>query len=169
MGRLLSSLAQIALLRRDPGILPSSFLFVALMALAYAGASALHVVANGGDRLLARVALDVGLTLAFFWLLLVLMRRGHRYPQTISAVLGTYVLLAPLVGLLLLLRDPIRTNHAVWLVTTVGTILVVVWYLLIVAHILRSALDTGIVTGYAIAVAWVLGSRELATHLFAAA
>lgn len=166
MTRLLSSLAQIALLRKDPGILPASFVVVALLALAYAGASALHALANGDDRIVARVALDLGLALGFFWCVLALTRRAHRFPQTISAVFGAYVLLAPLVMLLLMMRGVARVNYAVWLLTNVGSTLVVVWFLLIVAHVLRSALDTGLVTGYAIALTWLVASWALAMKLF---
>jgi hypothetical protein len=41
MTRLPSSLAQIALLRKDPGVLPASLLQSALLGLGYAGANAL--------------------------------------------------------------------------------------------------------------------------------
>jgi hypothetical protein len=165
MTRLLSSLAQIALLRKDPGVLPASFLLVALLAVAYASASALHAFVSNEDRIVARAAIDLGLTLAFFWALLALTRRSHRYAQTISAVLGVYVLIAPLIAVFLLLRKPAESIYFVWLVTTTGSVLVVIWYLLIVAHIVKCALDTGLVTGYAIAVTWLLATLALTARL----
>ena len=79
MTRLPSSLAQIALLRKDPGILPASFLLSAFLALGYAGANAVLAWVDHAERILARTALDLGLTLAFFGLLLALTRRSHRF------------------------------------------------------------------------------------------
>lgn len=168
MTRLLSSLAQIAILRKDPGILPASVTLALPLALAYAGASALHAFVNGDDRIVARALLDLGLTIGFFWVVLAVTRRSHRYAQTISAVMGAYVLLAPLVALLLFARTAARTSYPVWLFTTVGSTLVVIWFLLIVAHILKCALDTGLVTGYAIALTWVLATWAVAARIFAA-
>ena len=169
MTRLLHSLFQIAMLRKDPGILPASTSLVLLLALAYVGMSALQALANGDDRIVTRAVLDIGLTVAFFWIVLALTRRSHRIAQTLSAVFGTSVLLAPLVMLLILAGRAGNKGDPLSVLTTVGSTLVFVWFLLIMAHVLRSALDTGLVTGFAAALAWVLASWMLAARLFAAA
>jgi hypothetical protein len=166
MTRLPRSLAQIALLRKDPGILPASFLLSAVLALGYAGANAVLAYVDHSERILARTAVDLGLTLAFFWVLLLLTRRSHRFPQALSAVFGTYVLLAPAMALLLLMRGPAKTHYGVWLLTNAGSTVVTIWYLLIVGHILKCALDTGLVTGFAIAITWALASLAIAQNLF---
>jgi hypothetical protein len=166
MTRLLRSLTRIAMLREDPGALPASAVLAVLLGIAYAGASALHAFVNGDDHIVARAGLDLGLTLAFFWLLLALTSRGHRFVQTMSAVFGAYVLLAPLVTLLLLARGVAKSSDPALLLTSTGSALVIVWFLLIVAHILKHALDTGLITGCAIAVTWVLASWTLAARLF---
>ncbi|HEX9707782.1 MAG TPA: hypothetical protein VGA24_09120 [Steroidobacteraceae bacterium] len=166
MTRLPSSLAQIALLRKDPGILPASLLLSALLALGYAGANAFLAYVDDAERILLRTAVDLGLALAFFWMLLVLTRRTHRLPQTLSAVFGTYVLLAPAMTLLIMLGGPAKTNYAAWLLTNAGSTVITIWYLLIVGHILKSALDTGLVTGFAIAVTWAVASVAIARSLF---
>jgi hypothetical protein len=92
--------------------------------------------------------------------------RRHRFAQTISAMFGAYVLLSPLMALLLLGRGPSRSSHSVMVLTNVGSTLVVAWYLLIVAHVLKSALDTALVTGFLIAIAWVLASATLSATVF---
>lgn len=166
MTRLLSSLAQIALLRKNPGILPASLLLSAVLALGYAGANAVLATVDGGERILARIAVDLALALVFFWLLLAVTRRSHRYPQTISAVLGAYVLLAPIMTLLLLLRGPAKSHDAALLLTNAGSTVVTIWYLLIVGHILKNALDTGLVTGFAIAVTWAIATLAVLQKLF---
>ena len=116
------------------------------------------------DRLLARTAADLGLTLATFWLVLAVTRRLHRYRQTMNAVLGTSVLLTPLLMLLIALQQPAEMYYPVKLVAWAASIGVIVWYTLIVGHILKSALEIGFVTSIAIAITTVLvgqrGARQ---------
>jgi hypothetical protein len=166
MTRLLSSIARIAMLRNDPGTLPASMTLAALLAIAYAAANTLHAFANGDDRILPRAALDLGFTLAFFWLVLALTSRRQRFAQTMSALFGAYLLLAPLMALLLLGRAPSRPGDSFPVFMNLASTLVVAWYLLIVAHILKSALDTLLLTGFVIAIAWVLASATLAATVF---
>lgn len=167
MSQVLNSLVQIALLRRDPSSLPASVTLLALTAAAYAGASALQSwMLHGGDRLLGRTIVDLGLTLALFWIVLAVTGRGHRYGQTISAVLGIAALLTPLIMLLLALKDPAAASYPVALVAWAGSIGVIVWYTLIVGHILRSALEVGFVTSLAISVTYLIASAALLTRLF---
>ena len=161
-----SSLAQIALLRKDPGILPASFLHSAVLALGYAGANAVLAWVDQAGRILARTALDLGLTIAFFGLVLALTRRSHRLPQTLSAVFGTFILLAPAMAVLLLMRGPAKTNYGVWLLANAGSVVVTIWYLLIVGYIVKCALDTGLVTGFAIAITWAIAGLAIAQRLF---
>ena len=162
-------MSQIALLRKDPSVLPSSWAWVALLALGYAATNAVMAWLDDSDRIFARTAVDLVLSLAFFWLLLALTRRTHRFQQVVNAVLGVYVLLAPAMTVLLLMRGPSKANYAIWLLTTAGSTLITIWYLLIVGHILKCALDTGLVTGFAIAVTWAIASLAVAQSLFGAA
>ena len=166
MTRLLRSLTQIALLRRDASILPASWAWVEISALGYAATNAVVVWASDADDMLARIVVDLALSLAFMWILLAITNRTHRLPQTVIAVFGVYMLLAPAVIALLLMQGPSRPNPAILLLSTAGTILIVIWYLLVVGHILKGALDTGLVTGFAIAVAWLLASIAVVRFLF---
>jgi hypothetical protein len=168
MNRLLSSLFQIALLRGNPSALPSSAASVAIFVVAYALADALIGRLAGFETVLPRTALDLALTLPFYWLLLALTRRTNRFPQTLNAALGVYVLLAPVIAMLLLLRLLDRSGQALALVFNASYTLFVIWYLLIVGHILRSALDTGLVTGFAIAVTWTVATIAISRSVFGA-
>jgi len=169
MNRLLTSLWGIATLRGDPGGLPSSAGAVAVFVIAYALADALVGRVAGFGNVLPRTALDLALTLPFFWMLLALTRRSHRFPQTLNAALGVYVLLVPVIVLLLLLRVHGKANPALGVIVNAGYTLFVIWYLLIVGHILRSALDTGLVTGFAIAVTWTVATIAVSRSVFGAA
>ena len=169
MTALLSSLAQIALLRKDPSILPASTAWVVIFTLGYAAVNFLMARIDASDRILERTALDLVLTLAFFWLVLTITRRAHRFPQVINAIFGSYLVLAPLMIGMMLLRGLAKTHYGVWLLMTAGTTVVVIWYLLAVGHVLRAALDTGLVTGFAIAVTWAIFSVALAQSWFGSA
>src|SRR5688572_22972668 len=166
MAGLVKSLADIALLRGDPSRLPSSWASVAVFALAYAVADVVVASTGSIQPILARTAVDLALTLPFFWLLLAITRRSHRFPQTINAALGVYVLLAPIIVLLLLLNRSARSSEVLGLLVTASFTIFMIWYLLIVGHILRSALDTGLVTGFAIAVTWLVVSVAISRSLF---
>ncbi len=68
------------------------------------------------------------------------------------------MLLAPIIILLLLLRNPRSRTARSRCSSPAGFTVFMIWYLLIVGHILRSALDTGLVTGFAIAVTWLVAT-----------
>jgi hypothetical protein len=163
------TLFQIALLRQDPSVLPSSAASVVAFVIAYALADACVGRLAGFGSVLPRTILDLALTLTFFWLLLTLTRRAHRFPQTVNAALGVYVLLTPVIALLLLLlRLPDRESQALAVIVNASYTLFVIWYLLIVGHVLRSALETGLVTGFAIAVTWTVATIAVSRSVFGA-
>ena len=166
MTGLVRSLADIALLRGDPSGLPSSWASVSVFVLTYAVADIVVALTASVQPVLARTAVDLALTLPFFWLLLAITRRSHRFPQTINAALGVYVLLAPIIVLLLFLWNSARSSDALELLITASFTILTIWYLLIVGHILRSALETGLVTGFAIAVTWLVVSVAISRRLF---
>ena len=167
MTQVLISLVEIARLRRDPSILPASLTLVVILAVAYAASSAAQSwMLYESDRLVARTVADLGLTLGIFWLVLAVTRRLHRYRQTINAILGTSVLLTPILMLLIALQQPAGMFYPVKLMAWAASIGVIVWYTLIVGHILRSALEIGFVTSIAIAITTVLAANAALTKLF---
>jgi hypothetical protein len=109
---------------------------------------------------------DLVRTVLLFWGLLAVTGRRHRFNQTMSAVLGTGALLSPLVIGLLALRGPAETNQLVALAVWAGSVGVILWYAFIVGHIVRAALDTGLFTGVAVAVAYLVASAALLSRVF---
>lgn len=167
MRYLLSSLVQIALLRKDPSVLPASLALLLLTGTAFAAGSAMQSwLLFGDDRLLGRTAFDVGLAVGLFWVILAVTRRGNRFRQTMSAVFGTTVLMTPLAVGLLMLQAPAQTFYGLRLFAWAGSVIVIVWYILIVAHILRSAIQVGFVTSIAIALTWLIAGDALLKQLF---
>jgi len=167
MIQVLRSLIDIALLRRDPGALPASVVLLALGALLFGALNMLEAgLLYGNDRLLGRAIVEVGLALGLFGLVFAVMRRGHRYLQSMTAVFGTYLLIAPLIAVSLVLQGPAISAYGVWMLGRVAFYALTVWFLLVIAHIVRSALETGLLAGFAIAITWVLAAVSLSRTLF---
>ena len=167
MTQVLISLVEIARLRRDPSVLPASLTLLVTMAVAYAGSSAMQSwLLHQGDRLLARTVADLALTLAIFWVVLAVTRRLYRYRQTMNAVLGVSVLLTPILMLLIALQQPTDMYYAIKLMAWAGSIAVIVWYTLVIGHILKSALEIGFVTSVAIAITTVIAANAVLGKLF---
>jgi hypothetical protein len=164
----LNSLTQIVLLRKDPSGLPSTAASVALVVVLYAAVDVVVIRLDTNYRIVARTAVDVFFSLGFFAGLLALTGRLHRFPQTIVAAFGAYVLLSPVLVALFLLRSPTDASAGIAIFLDAASALVVIWYLLIVGHVLRAALDTGLVTGFALAVAWTLASFAISQTIFGA-
>ena len=130
MRYLLSSLFEIALLRKDPSVLPASIVLLVLTGAAFAATSALQSwILHGDDRLIGRTAYDLGLAVAVYWLLLVATRHGNRFRQTMSAIFGTTVLMTPFSIGLLLLQAPTSASYALKLFAWAGSVIVIVWYI----------------------------------------
>jgi hypothetical protein len=167
MLRLAKAFIDIALWRRTPAHLPASRFLLALTACAAALMEVLDVLLSPGpqDRVVARVALEVGLPLAFTWAVLALSRRRARFLQTAAALLGVGVLaeivLYPLGALRSFMGDDRMASIPVGLLLYAGFI----WYLLACAHIWRAALDSGLIVGGIISVGYLILSIALEQQL----
>lgn len=167
MREILKAFWDIALWRRDPGHLPDSVPLLAVTTAVYAVLSVLQSwLLFGTDRLLARTAADLVFSVLPLWVLLRVMGRAHRFNQTMTAVLGTGALLTPLVMLLQVVHGAVGAGNVGEVMVWAGSVAVVLWYIFIVGHILRSALDTGTFTGVAVAVAYLVANMQLMMWLF---
>jgi len=167
MLRLAKAFIDIVLWRQTPAHLPASWFLLALTACAAALMEVVDVVLSPGpqDRVMMRVALEVGLPLAFSWAVLTLSRRRARFLQTATALLGVGVLaeivLYPLAALRSAIGDDRIASIPVGLLLFVGFI----WYLLACAHIWRAALDAGLIVGGVISVGYLMLSIALEQQL----
>jgi len=167
MLRLAKAFLDIALWRKSPAQLPASAFLLALVAVAVALLEVLGALLppNPSDRILTRVALSVGLPLAFAWAVLAVAGRTRRFLQTGSALLGVAVLaqllLYPLGSLLNVIGTDRLASIPVGMLLFVGLI----GYLLACANIWRSALDSGVAVGAAVSVGYLLLSMALEQQL----
>jgi hypothetical protein len=155
MLRLTKAFLDIALWRETPAHLPASLLLLVLVACAAALMEVLGVFLLPGphDAILLRIAVEVGLPLAFTWAVLALGRRRARFLQTATALLGVGILaeiiVYPLYAMLRVMGQDRAAMIPFWLLLYVG---VVLWYLVACAHVWRAALDAGLLLGGAISV-----------------
>lgn len=86
---------------------------------------------------------DVIFIAAWYWLLLRLFRRDERYHQTAAAILGCTALLTPPLALAAQLVEASASGRIAWLAAPALLVFVamVVWSVLVSAHILRHALE----------------------------
>jgi hypothetical protein len=151
--QLFRAFIDIALWRKGPQHLPYSVLLFVVTLVAY---FAMSVAISGAfDRLtpdpdpapgasgnvdpsvFASTCIGLAVTLAWIGLMLLVVKRSPRFYQTATAVLGAGIVIEPIVVLLPALL--VRLGAA-----TVAGILVPVmlaWYVVAIAHIIRSALD----------------------------
>jgi hypothetical protein len=159
----------IALRRQTPAYLPASLLLLVLAGCAVALTEVLGALLppppNGQIPL--RIVLEVGMPLAFTWILLAIARRRARFLQTATALLGVGALAAlilyPLDSLIRVMGED------KWAALPVGVIwtAVLIGYLLACAHIWRSALDSGFLLGVAITLGYFVLSNSIGYRLLA--
>src|ERR1700723_3137214 len=146
----------IALRRQTPAYLPASLLLLVLAACAAALVEVLGALLppppNGQIPL--RILLEVGMPLAFTWVLLALARRRARFLQTATALLGVGALasliLYPLDSLIGVMGEDKLMSLPIGVVWT-GVLILYLWA---IAHIWRAALDSGLLLGFAISLGY---------------
>jgi hypothetical protein len=169
MLQLAKAFLDIALRRQTPAYLPASLLLLVLAASANALTETLGALLppppNGQIPL--RIVLEVGMPLAFAWMLLAFARRRARFLQTATALLGVAALaeliLYPLDSLIRVMGED------KWASLPVGVLWTAVFiaYLLACAHIWRSALDSGFLLGVVIALGYLVVSNSIGYRLLA--
>lgn len=151
MAALLRVFLDIALLKSGPQVLPASGLLLALAAAAcfVSTLAVLSLLIADGGALLRAAGAELLLDAFGIGLVLAAARRTARYPQTLSAVYGSGVVLnlalLPIVALHA--YDPARFGQA----SALLQLLVLGWGLAVLAHILRHALE--LVLGLALGLA----------------
>lgn len=160
---------EIALWRKGPRDVPASGSLLAMVAVLYVAVSAVQsYLVYGPDGALLRGVADLVLTTAVFWIALAIGRRTHRLLQTLTAVLGTGALLAlPMIGLLLLGRQVGDQSPLAFLVS-LASLPLLIWYLFVVGHIVRAALESPLFTGMAVALTYFVVSYAVLVQLMPA-
>jgi hypothetical protein len=146
----------IVLLRRGPRDLPASASLLAAVAVLYLAAGVVAArLAFGPSLALVRGLLDIGLPVVVFWAVLAFRRCSHRLLQTLTALLGSGLILSiPDIVLLLALRGHAANEPIVSLLHLVGDALLV-WNVIVIGYIVRAALEVPLLVAVAVATSYV--------------
>ncbi|HKE46566.1 MAG TPA: hypothetical protein VKB52_00760 [Rhodanobacteraceae bacterium] len=168
---LLVLVRDICQLRRGPEEMPySNALFGLLVASSIALDLLCDRILDGSPNILARSLVSMGLILALCWIALSIRHLGNRYVQTASTLIACDIVFTLLILPLawLFARAPAQAKG----LTPPQTLLawamlaVIVWNLVVNAHIVRRALDAPFALGFALALAWALANWALTHALF---
>lgn len=118
----------------------------------------------GVDMAMYSSLLDLSLSLAFTGLLLVAMNRRPRFLQTAAAISGTGALFHLLSWPFLIVGEDAghSLQQAIWIVM----LLLTSWELMVVAHIFRRAIDSGVASAIALSFALFMISITVSQLLF---
>lgn len=156
----------ICLFKKGPQDVPASWLLfgIALMAYLAVGEMVLTVQSDWIEAAL-QAAVEAMLLLGLCWLVLTLFGKGARYVQTATALLATdAVISAP--GALLLQW---WTAHPELRLFQFALVALLIWHIMVVAHILRHALSRALSHGLALAVLYIVVSYQIMAALFGTA
>jgi hypothetical protein len=156
--RLTLAFVDIMLHRRGPDSLPSAaFLFWLLLSLALASGVAVNVLAAGLTTAIVAVALlVVGLELWFVWAMLRVFGRERRFRQTMSAVLGTNLVISVLVTPFIPFAEPPTPTDQTLSLAWLALFFLKVWSIDITSFVLSRALERPYLLALAIVIAYVL-------------
>ena len=171
MKKLVRAFVQIATLKLGPEDLPASGFLLGLVTAAYllTGAASVAFYTSSAGEAALQLAVDLCLTFGFFTLLLVLYRKAHRLLQTLTALLGTGVLLSLLALPLTAWLQALDMSAAEGApIPAVGIYLIVLWSIAVTGHILHRALEIPYVGGLVIGVVYFVFNLATFAKLFPA-
>ncbi len=181
MKELLRLYTQIAFLRRGPQDLPASALLLLLTIGGYllinllmnglapppdAGSAAARAAEGSSRSFPAQLLLDTAFTLAWYVLLLRLVRRPERTLQTSTAVFGMQVILTPLLFLSSWLYLRFGEDPNLKIPTELFGIVVLLWTIAANSHIVRTALEWSGAASVALVILQFLAGLLLTRAIF---
>ena len=148
-------------LRGSPAAIPHA---PGLLALLLVAGTALDLIVGDelgdGSHALARSLLSNGVVLGLCWIALALRGFGHRYLQTVSALLACSVAFSLLQIPLAMVTGPPPVSAAdltsLQMVLGWTTLAVFMWQICVYAHIMRHALESTVGLAFALVVSWVV-------------
>jgi len=157
----------VCLLRRGPQDLPYSVSLLAAVAAAWLVLQLGVAVARAVplDGVFAGAALELMFTLGALNVILTLRGLRNRFVQTATALLGcTLVFILLNVPILLLIGDPPTTVQQIsplQILLVLVSLPLLVWKVLVDAHIFRHSFDVPYLSGVVIALLWIIAGMML--------
>jgi hypothetical protein len=160
----------IALWRKGPQDLPPSMLLLAAVVALNCALTLLFgmLLPRPEGPFALRTAFEVALGLAWIWALLAIFGRAARFLQTATAIFGTSALLTPPVLALIAVVLKLGQGSPLAAPVLFALLGVLVWYVLITAHILRSALELKLFVAIVLTLLYMGCEYFISTRLFTA-
>ena len=155
----------LCLLRTAPQDGPASAFMLGITLACYVSVSLLVLAGSYGIQTGVALAFaELVLLAVFVALLLYLTGKLARFNQTLSAMTGAGTLLGLLALPLALLAEPSAVNGGQPL--ALAWLILLLWNLIVSAHIMRHALSTNLVVGFAVSLVYMLLTTQLVLLLF---
>ncbi|MGA9856129.1 MAG: hypothetical protein WBR29_12720 [Gammaproteobacteria bacterium] len=158
---------EICLLRQGPQIFPRSWLLFAVMLVVYILVDAILFAAQGirDYQIVYQTLFDCALLVAFLALVLMLWQKFERFNQTAVALFGSGALIMiAAVPVSFVATMPDSTSVQIMVEVLIYAILA--WSILVIAHVIRHALDTKLFIGIFLAGAYTVINILLFALLF---
>lgn len=147
----------IVLFRRGPRDVLPSLPLLAFLSLLYIAIGTIQAQLQFGPSLALLCGLaDFALTCIVFCVALYLRGCQHRWLQTLNAILGAAALLSLPMLALQVARQGLAEQDPRLLLLSVLSVPLLVWYLFVIGHITKLALDVSLLAGMAVAMTYVL-------------
>lgn len=157
----------LCLLRAAPQDGPASTFNLGFALTCYVMVSVLVMTGGYGMLTGTRLALlELVLLAVFVVLLLYLLDKPARIKQTLAAMAGAGSLLGLLAFPLVLLQGPVSASDSMPVFLSVVWMALLLWNLVVSAHIMRHALSTSFAIGLAVSVLYVLVSTQFVATMF---
>lgn len=161
MYELLTLFFKIAIFRLGPQDVPASPLVLRLMLPLYVVVNWLILFLNGAANVWLQIAADFAMMVAFVWPLLYFAGKVARFPQTLSAMVGTDCIVSFL-AIPAIASLSSQANQLAYL-AMLGLML---WHWVIGGHILKNALDRSWFFGLGLALLYIMLSSQVMAALF---
>jgi hypothetical protein len=157
----------ICLLRQGPQIFPRSWSLFAVMLAVYIFVDAILFIAQGirGYQIVYQTLFDCALLVAFMTLVLGLWQKFERFNQTAVALFGSNALIM-ISAVPVSYVAALQNSASVQIVVDALIYGILAWSILVIAHVIRHALDTKLFIGILIAGAYTVINILLFAILF---
>ena len=167
MSRLFRYWLELCLLRATPQDGPGSVFSLGFAMTCYAMVSILVMTASYGMLAGGGLALlELAMLVTFVAALLYLLNKAARINQTLAAMAGAGSLLGLVAFPLILLQGPVPEQGTQPLALSLVWVALLLWNLVVSAHILRHALSSSFTIGLAVSIGYLIISTQVAVMLF---
>ena len=115
---------------------------------------------------LLQVVVDAGLLLGFCYLVLSWRGLNHRIPQTLTALAGTGIVFTVLALPAMVSLDALQKQGGDARVPSLLLLVLIVWNLVVIAQVMRQALEARLAVGVALALGYMGLSMAIMSLLF---